>query len=81
MFDDFDVTEIRNSLHQETGFSNEIADIIACDTASHIRTLNPDFLSAPSIRELVCVALLERNFEKERAKYTRLVYLFMRLID
>ncbi|UCG36492.1 MAG: anaerobic ribonucleoside-triphosphate reductase [Candidatus Bathyarchaeota archaeon] len=72
MFEDFSSLRIRNSLVKETGLSSEVADKIALDIADRINTLDLDFLSGPLIREFVCVALLENNFEKERAQYTRL---------
>lgn len=72
MFDDFNINRIKDSLLKETELTNEVADKIACDTAVHIKALNLDFLSAPLIREFVCVSLLENNLEKARAMYTRL---------
>lgn len=72
MFEDFDPLRIRKSLVKETGLSDEMADKIALDIANRIDTLDLEFLSGPLIREFVCVALLENNFEPTRAKYTRL---------
>lgn len=57
---------------KETGVSDEIADKITLDIADRINTLDLEFLSGPLIREFVCVALLENNFERARARYTRL---------
>ena len=72
MFDDFSVERIKNSLLEETELSSEVADKIARDTADHLEELDLNFLSAPLIREFVCVALLENNLEDARARYTRL---------
>jgi ribonucleoside-triphosphate reductase len=72
MFEDFDPEKIKHSLIVETGLSATMAEEIAFDIASRIRNFDLKFLSAPLIREFVCVALLEKNLEKERARYTRL---------
>ncbi len=72
MFENFNPKRIRDSLVKETGLSDEVADKIALDIANRINTLDLEFLSGPLIREFVCVALLENNFEQERAHYTRL---------
>ncbi len=72
MFEDFNPNRIKNSLMKETRLSGEVAEKIALDISNRINTLDLEFLSGPLIREFVCVALLENNFESERAKYTRL---------
>lgn len=72
MFEDFNPQRIRNSLTRETGLSDKDANKIALDIADRINTLDLEFLSGPLIREFVCVALLENNFERARARYTRL---------
>ncbi len=72
MFEEFDSRRIRDSLVKETGLSEEVAGKIALDIADRINTLDLDFLSGPLIREFVCVALLENDFEPQRARYTRL---------
>ncbi|MFP3985767.1 MAG: anaerobic ribonucleoside-triphosphate reductase [Candidatus Bathyarchaeia archaeon] len=72
MFEDFDSLRIRASLVKEAGLTGEVADKIALDIANRINTLDLEFLSAPLIREFVCVALLENGFERARARYTRL---------
>jgi anaerobic ribonucleoside-triphosphate reductase len=72
MFEDFSPQRIRDSLVKETRLPDEIAEKIALDIASRINTLDLEFLSGPLIREFVCVALLENNFEHARARYTRL---------
>lgn len=72
MFENFSPGRIQDSLVKETGLTDEVAGKIALDIADRINTLDLEFLSGPLIREFVCVALLENNFERERARYTRL---------
>ncbi len=72
MFEDFNPGRISSSLERETGLPGETADKIALDIANRINTLDLEFLSGPLIREFVCVALLENNLERSRARYTRL---------
>ncbi len=71
-FRDFDEKRIRNSLMKETGLSAEKAEEISQEVRSKIVRMGLSFLSAPLIRELVCVTLLEKGLETERTRYTRL---------
>ncbi|MEM2916859.1 MAG: anaerobic ribonucleoside-triphosphate reductase [Candidatus Bathyarchaeia archaeon] len=71
-FEDFNPEKIKVSLVRETGLAEDVAGKIAVDIADRIRKLDLKFLSGPLIREFVCVALLEQNFENARARYTRL---------
>lgn len=71
-FEDFDPKRIENSLIREAGFSEKVAEQLALEVTEKIHKLDLKFLSAPLIRELVCVALLEHNYERARAQYTRL---------
>ncbi|MBO3755376.1 MAG: anaerobic ribonucleoside-triphosphate reductase, partial [Candidatus Brockarchaeota archaeon] len=57
---------------RETGVSEDVAEKVAVKVADRINKMELSFLSAPLIRELVCVTLLEHGYEKERAQYTRL---------
>ncbi len=66
----FDRNKIVESLVRETGISRKVAEEIALEVEKVVRTF--DFVSAPLIREIVNVKLIERGFEEERAKYTRL---------
>jgi len=68
----FDKNKIVNSLIKETGISKELAEEIAKDVENIILRLNLKYISAPLIREIVNVKLLERGLEKERLNYTRL---------
>jgi len=71
-FDEFNPKRIQASLVREAGLSEEMAEKISMEVTDRIHKLNLKFLSAPLIRELVCVALLEHNLEYARAQYTRL---------
>ena len=68
----FDRYKIVESLVRETGLSKEIAEEIALEVEETIKKLKLKFISAPLIREIVNVKLLERKLERERANYTRL---------
>lgn len=71
-FEQFNPNKIKTSLMRETGLSEEEAESISLKVADRIYKLGLSFLSAPLIRELVCVTLLEYGHEDARAKYTRL---------
>ncbi len=68
----FDREKIVKSLIKETGLDRKIAEEIALEVEETIKRLKLSFISAPLIREIVNVKLLERGLEKERANYTRL---------
>ena len=68
----FDREKIVRSLIKETGLDRKTAEEIALDVEETIRRSKIKFISAPLIREIVNVKLLERGLEKERANYTRL---------
>lgn len=68
----FDRKKIALSLIRETRLPKELADIIARESEVELRRLKLDFISAPLIREVVNVKLLEHGFEEARADYTRL---------
>jgi len=71
-FEDFDANRITKSLIEETGIDEKTAERIAKSVEKQIKELNLDFVTAPLIREFVCVELLKNGFEKERKLYTRL---------
>lgn len=71
-FEDFDRNKITKSLIEETNLNKEIAEKIAKKVEKTIKKLNLEFVTAPLIREMVCVELLKNGFEKERKLYTRL---------
>jgi ribonucleoside-triphosphate reductase len=68
----FDRKKIARSLIKETRLPRELADMIARESEEELRRLKLDFISAPLIREVVNVKLLEHGFERPRADYTRL---------
>ncbi len=68
----FDRKRITNSLIKETKLPKELAENVAQESEEELRRLKLDFISAPLIREVVNVKLLEHGFEDSRADYTRL---------
>ncbi len=80
----FDRKKIVDSLIEETSMPREIAENIARETELELRRLRLEFISAPLIREVVNVKLLEHGFEEARRDYTRLgmpVYDVGRLLE
>ncbi len=80
----FDRSKIVKSLIKEVNVPKSIAEEIAIEVELGIKSLNLSFVSAPLIREIVNVKLLERGFERERKGYTRLgmpVYDVTQLIE
>ncbi|MDI6730070.1 MAG: anaerobic ribonucleoside-triphosphate reductase [Candidatus Altarchaeum sp.] len=71
-FEDFDANKITRSLIEETDIDEKIAERISKTVKKQIEKLNPEFVTAPLIREMVCVELLKGGFENERKLYTRL---------
>ncbi|HDN90751.1 MAG TPA: anaerobic ribonucleoside-triphosphate reductase, partial [Candidatus Aenigmarchaeota archaeon] len=57
---------------KETGLKEEVAEKIAKEAEEEIKRMNLEFVSAPLVREVVCIKLLEHGLEEERKKYTRL---------
>ncbi len=68
----FDRRQITVSLIRETKLPKELAESIAKESEEELRRLKLDFVSAPLIREVVNVKLLEHGLEDARADYTRL---------
>ncbi len=80
----FDRKRIAASLMRETKLPKELAENVAKEVETELRKLRLDFVSAPLIREVVNVKLLEHGFEEARADYTRLgvpVYDMTHLIE
>ncbi len=71
-FEDFDANKITRSLIEETDIDEKIAERISKNVKKQMGKLNLEFVTAPLIREMVCVELLKNGFEKERKLYTRL---------
>ncbi len=70
--ENFERKKIVDSLLKETNLSREIAENIAKESENELRRLKLKFVSAPLIREIVNVKLLEHGFEEARCSYTRL---------
>jgi ribonucleoside-triphosphate reductase (formate) len=70
--DPFDYRMIETSLVKETGISQQSAIHVAKEVEAKLRKLKVNYLSAPLIREIVTVQLLEEGMEEARSKYTRL---------
>ena len=68
----FDRQKIAESLVKETQLARETADKISRDVEKELEKLKLSYVTAPLIREIACVKLLENGLEKERARYTRL---------
>jgi ribonucleoside-triphosphate reductase len=68
----WDKEKIVAALHKETGLNPEIAGIIAIEVEKQIKAMAVRNITAPLIRELVDVKLLEYGLEDARRKHTRL---------
>lgn len=68
----FDYRMIEKSLAKETGISPESAIHVAKEVEAKLRKLKVNYLTAPLIREIVTVQLLEEGMEEARSRYTRL---------
>jgi ribonucleoside-triphosphate reductase len=68
----WDKEKIIEALARETGLDREIAGIIAIEVEKQIRAMAVKTITAPLVRELVDVKLLEYGLEEARRKHTRL---------
>lgn len=68
----WDREKIVEALAKETGLNREIAGIIAIEVEKQIRAMAIKTITAPLVRELVDVKLLEYGLEEARRKHTRL---------
>ena len=68
----FDRAKIVSSLIEETTLPSDKAKIIAKEVEDELGKLEIEYVTAPLIREIVNVRLLQHGFERERAMYTRL---------
>ncbi len=64
--------KIISALIKETGLNHEIASIIAIEVEKQITAMSIETITAPLVRELVDVKLLEYGLEDARRKHTRL---------
>jgi ribonucleoside-triphosphate reductase len=63
---------IVDALIKETGVKRELAEIIGLEVEKQVKKLSIDYITAPLVRELVDVKLLEYSLEETRKKHTRL---------
>ncbi len=70
--DPFNKEKIVESLIRETKLDNRLAETIARDVEKELGRMRLDYVTAPLIREIVNVKLLEHGLEGHRARYTRL---------
>ena len=68
----FDRKKIIESLIEETQIDEEIASKVSLAVEKELERLKLDYVTAPLIREMVNVKLLENGMESARARYTRL---------
>lgn len=68
----FDCTKIIESLIRETGIAQKNAEQIAKEIETEVVNLKLKYLTAPLLREMINVKLLEHGYESARMKYTRL---------
>ena len=69
---DWNREKIIEALMRETGLSPEIGSIIAIEVEKQVKAMAVKNITAPLIRELVDVKLLEYGLEDARRKHTRL---------
>ncbi|HEY3422169.1 MAG TPA: anaerobic ribonucleoside-triphosphate reductase [Methanocellaceae archaeon] len=82
--DRFDCKMIEDSLVKEANLTHEVAQHVAKEVETKLRKLKVNYMTAPLIREIVTVQLLEEGLEDARTLYTRLgmpVYDVTRLIE
>lgn len=80
----FDAKKISDSLMKETDLDRTYADLIARQVEKELAKMHLKHVTAPLIREIVNVKLLEHGLESARARYTRLgmpVYDVKQLIE
>ena len=68
----WDNGKIIKALIKETGITEEVATIIALEVEKQIRAMAIKTITAPLVRELVDVKLLEYGLEDARRRHTRL---------
>jgi anaerobic ribonucleoside-triphosphate reductase len=68
----FDPKFIEDSLVKEADLSREAAAHVSKEVEAKLRKLKVNYLTAPLIREIVTVQLLEEGLEEARSQYTRL---------
>ncbi len=82
--DSFQSAKIVESLVKETRVDRSFAESVAKDVEKELGRMRLNYVTAPLIREIVNVKLLEHGMESVRARYTRLgmpVYDVKRLLE
>ncbi len=80
----FDSKKIAESLVTETKINRSFAEKIAKEVEKELGRMKLNYVTAPLIREIVNVKLLEHGMESVRARYTRLgmpIYDVKKLVD
>jgi len=72
LLEQFDREKIAHSLIKEAGLDGLKAGQIAQEVEEELSRMKLEYVTAPLIREIANVKLLEHGMELERAKYTRL---------
>ncbi len=70
--DEFDRSRIARSLVTEAGMPQALADEVASEAEERLLKFGTTYLTAPLIRELVNIILVERKLEEYRHRLTRL---------
>lgn len=70
--DEFEADKIADSIVKETGLDKNIAGSLAREVEKELSRLRLNYVTAPLIREIVNVKMLEHGLESARARYTRL---------
>ncbi len=72
LLEHFDRTKIADSLVKEAELERSKAEQISLEVEEELSGMKLEYITAPLIREIANVKLLEHGMERERAKYTRL---------
>ena len=72
LLENFDRSKIAQSLVKEAALETQKAEQIAMEVEEELSHMRLNYITAPLIREIANVKLLEHGMEKERALYTRL---------
>src|SRR5207245_1422149 len=70
--EEFDRTRIARSLVNEARMPQTLADEVAAEAEERLLKFGIIYLSAPLIRDLVNIILIDRNLEEYRHKLTRI---------
>jgi len=68
----FDVFRIVNSLEKETTLDPEQLEVVITEFYRAAFQMDPPFMTAPMIREMLCFIMMRGNLPMHRFEYTRL---------